>query len=497
MAGSFVEFNPAEFFGILPEILLLLWSMVILALDLVSGRALKRRTLGVTAAVGMIIILVVAIIARPAESQTILGGMIRNDLYTFVFRVIFIVAGALTCLVSIDFRSMRIGSEYYAIIIFATIAMSLMAGANDLIMLFLATEASSLSLYLLAGFYRGNKLSAEAGLKYFVFGAVTSAVMLFGLSLFYGLSGGNTSYQAIARALLDPDLRVPVSFAALLVLVGFAFKTSAFPFHFWAPDVYQGAPTPISGFISTASKAAGFAILMRFLFYTLPPGTSEASLTWAALMQPLAILTMVIGGLLALVQNNVKRMLAYSSVSQAGYILVGVTALAANQLNRADAMAAVIFYIATYMLTNICAFAVVGIVSERVGGDDVEHFNGLGRRSPYLALGMTAALVSLLGAPPLVGFVAKLVVFTSAIGVNLIALVVIAIIMVLVSVVYYLNVVRAMYVERTDRDDQPFYVPAPTGVTVLLTAVAIVLLTVVSPPFWNLAIEAAQSFFPG
>jgi NADH-quinone oxidoreductase subunit N len=174
-----------------------------------------------------------------------------------------------------------------------------------------------------------------------------------------------------------------------------------------------------------------------------------------------------------------------------------VTALAANQANRADALAAVIFYIATYMLTNICAFAVVGLVSERVGGDDIEHFNGLGRRAPYLALGMTAALVSLLGAPPLVGFAAKFVVFSSAIGVNLIALVVIAIIMVLVSVVYYLNVVRAMYVERTERDDQPFYVPAPTGVAVLLTAVAIVLLTVASPPFWNLAIEAAQSFFPG
>jgi NADH-quinone oxidoreductase subunit N len=214
-------------------------------------------------------------------------------------------------------------------------------------------------------------------------------------------------------------------------------------------------------------------------------------------MQPLAILTMVIGGLLALVQTNVKRMLAYSSVSQAGYILVGVTALAANQVGRADALAAVIFYIATYMLTNIGAFAVTGLVAERVGGDDIEHFNGLGRRAPYLALGMTAALVSLLGAPPLVGFVAKLVVFSAAIGVNLVPLVVIAIIMVLVSVVYYLNVVRAMYVERTERDDQPFYVPAPSGVVVLLTATGIVALTVISPPFWNLAIEAAQSFFPG
>lgn len=494
---GFIESNPAEFLGILPEILLLIWALVVLAVDLISNRGIKRRTLGVLAALGMIGILVVAAVTRPAEGQTILGGMIRNDPYTFVFRVIFIAAGALTCLVSIDFRSMRIGGEYFAIIIFSTIAMSLMAGSNDIVMLYLATETSSLSLYLLAGFYRGNKLSAEAGVKYFVFGSVTSAVMLFGLALIFGMSGGSTSYQAVAQALVNPALRVPVSFAALLVLVGFAFKTSAFPFHFWAPDVYQGAPTPISGFISTASKAAGFAILIRFLFYTLPPGSSDASLVWASLMQPIAMITMVIGGLLAVVQGNVKRMLAYSSVSQAGYILIGVTAMAANQVNRADALAAVIFYIATYMLTNICAFAVAGTIALRVGGDDVEDFNGLGRRSPYLALGMTAALLSLLGAPPLVGFVAKFVIFGSAIGVNLIALVVVAIVMVLVSVVYYLNVVRAMYVERTERDSEPLFVPAPTSISVLLTAVAIVLLTAFSPPFWSLAVQAAQSFFPG
>lgn len=213
-------------------------------------------------------------------------------------------------------------------------------------------------------------------------------------------------------------------------------------------------------------------------------------------MQLLAILTMVIGGLLALVQRNVKRMLAYSSVSQAGYILIGVTALAANGTNRADALAAVIFYIATYVLTNICAFAVAGTIAQRVGGDDIEDFNGLGRRSPYLALGMTAALLSLLGAPPLAGFVAKLVIFGSAIGVNLVALVAVAIVMLLVFVVYYLNLVRQMYVERTERDAQPLFVPAPTGVSVLVTAAAIVALTVVSPPFWNLAIEAARSFFP-
>jgi NADH-quinone oxidoreductase subunit N len=494
--GSVNQGNAAEWLGILPEILLMVWGMVVLAVDLIGGRKVSRRALGITSALGMVVILVIATIARPAEPQNVLGSMIRNDAFTLVFRVIFIVAGALTCLVSIDFRPLRAGGEYFSIVIFATLAMCLMAGANDLIMLYLATETASFSLYLLAGFMRGNKLSAEAGVKYFVFGAVTSTIMLFGLSLFFGLGGGNTSYQAVAQAVQNPDLRVPVTFAALLVLVGFAFKTSAVPFHFWAPDVYQGAPTPVSGFISTASKAAGFAILLRFMFYVVAPGQSEVGIALASLMQPLAILTMVIGGFLALVQKNVKRMLAYSSVAQAGYILIGVTALAANPADPANALAAIIFYIATYMLTNICAFAVLGMVEQRTGGSDYDNFNGLSRRAPYLALGMTAAVLSLLGAPPLVGFVAKLVIFRVAISVNLIGLVVIAIIMVLVSVVYYLNVVRAMYVEKSDTDSEPFYVPAPTGLALLLTSVAIVALTAVSPPFWNLAVEAAQSFLP-
>lgn len=495
MAGSFVQPNPAEFLGILPEILLVIWSIVIVGIDLAAGRKMPRRALGMLAGIGMLVILAVAVIARPAEGQIILGGMIRNDVFTYVFRIIFIAAGALTMFIATDFRPLRPNGEFFGILILSVLAMCLMAGSNDLIMLYLATEMASFSLYLMAAFMRGDKLSAEAGVKYFIFGAVTSTVMLFGLSLFFGLSGGSTNYQAVANAIRNPDLRVPVTFASLLVLVGFAFKTSAVPFHFWAPDVYHGAPTPVSGFISTASKAAGFAILIRFLYYVLPPGSSEASLAWAQLMQPVAMLTMTIGSLLALVQKNVKRMLAYSSVAQAGYLFIGVTALALGGANRAEAMAAVIFYIGTYMLTNIIAFGVTGVIEQRVGGTEIEQFNGLGRRSPYLALAMTAALLSLLGAPPLVGFVGKLFLFQSAIGVSLVGLVVVAIINVLISVVYYLNVVRAMYVEKTERDSEPLFVPAPTTITLLLSAVGIVVLTIASTPFWNLALDAAKSFF--
>jgi NADH-quinone oxidoreductase subunit N len=495
MAGSFVTPNPAEFLGILPEILLVVWSIIIVGIDLAAGRKMPRRGLGMLAGIGMLVILAVAVIARPAEGQIILGGMIRNDVFTYVFRIIFIAAGALTMFIATDFRPLRANGEFFGILILSVMAMCLMAGSNDLIMLYLATETASFSLYLMAAFMRGDKLSAEAGVKYFIFGAVTSTIMLFGLSLFFGLSGGSTNYGAVAQAIANPDLRVAVTFASLLVLVGFAFKTSAVPFHFWAPDVYQGAPTPVSGFISTASKAAGFAILIRFLYYILPPGSSEASLAWAQVMQPIAMLTMTIGSLLALVQKDVKRMLAYSSVAQAGYIFIGVTALALGGANQAEALAAVIFYIGTYMLTNITAFGVTGVIEQRVGGTDIEKFNGLGRRSPYLALAMTAALLSLLGAPPLVGFVGKLFLFQSAMGVSLVGLVVAAIVNVLISVVYYLNVVRAMYVEKTEHDSEPLFVPAPTTITLLISAVGIVVLTIASTPFWNLALDAAKSFF--
>ncbi len=492
--GGFTEVNIAEFLGILPEILVLLWATVLLALDLFVPGGVHRRTMSLLSAGGLLVIALIAVLMRPAEPQVILGGMIRNDLFLTVFRLIFLVGAALTCLVSADFRPVRAGSEYNVLVMFAAAAMSLMVGADNILMLYLATESASFTLYLLAGIQRGNRLSAEAGVKYFVFGAVTSTTMLFGLSLFFGLSGGQLSYGGIAAAVRAPELRLPITFAVLLVLVGFAFKTSAVPFQFWAPDVYQGAPSPVAGFISTASKAAGFAILLRFLFNALPPGASEASLSWVWLMQPIAILTMTVGSLLAVVQSNVKRMLAYSSVAQAGYVFVGVTAMALGTVNRAEALAAVIFYLATYMLTNIVAFAVLGVVELRVGGSDFQHFNGLARRAPYLALGMTAAMLSLLGAPPMVGFAAKVIIFREAIGVDLVPLVVIGIVNVLISVAYYLNVVRAMYVERTE-EEAPLFIPSTLGSVVMIAAVGLVVLTFASEPFWGLALEAARAFF--
>ncbi len=495
-----------DFLPILPEIIITIWASVILALDLIVGQNFSRKSLGLLAAGGLLVGLVLALMLAPASdaSSTLFGGMLRNDLFASAFKVIFIAGGAFTCLASVDFRAARAGGEYYALIMFSSMAMCLMASSSDIIMLYLATETASIAQYLLAGFMRGNKLSAEAGLKYFVFGAVTSTVMLYGLSLLYGMSG-ETSYTSIAAALTDGVYRVPALLALLMVAVGFAFKTSAVPFHFWAPDVYQGAPTPIAGFISTASKAAGFAILMRFLFFVFPPGSSIiASTSWPTLLLPIAIMTMLLGNLMAIGQTNVKRMMAYSSIAQAGYMLIGVTAAGAlnnSIINRQEAIAAVIFYVATYMLTNISAFTVIGLVAQKVGGDDYKHFAGLSRRSPYLALGMVGALLSLLGAPPMIGFIGKLFLFRSAIGAGssisdfrYYSLVVVGILGVLMSCWYYLGVVKAMYVDRSADDAKLIRIPAASGFVLTATAIGALILTAISTPFWDIALNAAKSF---
>jgi NADH-quinone oxidoreductase subunit N len=497
-----------SFAAILPEILMVFWGAAVLAADLISGGAIKRKTLGWLAGGGLLFILVISIALRPAVASDVFGGMVRDDLWIWAFRIVFILGGALTCFASIDFKPARAAGEYYALVIFAAMAMSLMAASNDVVMLYLATETASIALYVLAGFMRNNSMSAESGLKYFVFGAVASTLMLYGLSLMYGMAGGQTSYAAVAQALAAPELRTLAVFSSLLVIVGFAFKTSAVPLHFWAPDVYQGAPTPIAGFISTASKAAGFAILLRFLSYVILPDTgagfaSAVGFTWVRLLLPFAMLTLVLGSLSALMQKNVKRMLAYSSIAQAGYMFIGVAAYAASttQSAREEALASVLFYTATYVLTNVGAFAVVGLVSQRLGGDDYTHFAGLARKSPYLALAMTAALLSLLGAPPMVGFAGKLFLFRSAIGVyqstgdfNYMLMVVIGVAMVLVSVFYYLAVVKAMFVDRMTQDTKPLYIPLATGVVSVTTGVGVIATLIATGPLFELAVLAARSF---
>jgi NADH-quinone oxidoreductase subunit N len=355
-------------------------------------------------------------------------------------------------------------------------------------MLYVAMELTSITQYLLVGYLRDTRRSSEAGMKYFVFGAVTSAVMLYGLSLLYGFTG-QTDYSAVAAGLNGVD-GPPVLVAIILIAVGFGFKVAAVPFHFWTPDVYEGAPTPITGYISVASKAAGFAVLVRVFNVIFPVPFQHSE--WVNLVETLAIVTMTLGNVLAIPQRNMKRMLAYSSIAQAGYVLIGVAA--ANRLG----VAASLFYLGAYVLTNLAAFSLVVLVSNKTGGDDIKDFSGLSRRNPYLALVMMLALLSLAGVPPLAGFFGKFYVFQAAVGADLVRLAIIGVLNAIVGLYYYLTIIKVMFVDRCERPEDegdPVVTPTASRWALGLTTAGFLFLGIYATPWYDLATRAAEAFF--
>ncbi len=427
---------PSMLLKILPEIGMIILVGVVLIVDLVTGKD-KPKPFGWIVFFGLLIILILSIfVSQPgSEPELIWGGMLRVDSAGFIFRLLFISAAALTSLITIDHPGLSGRGEFYALLLVSTLGMTLMASAADLIMIFLAIETTSMPLYILAGFLIKDKKSVESGLKYFLFGVGTSTVMLFGFSYIYGLTGTTQLYE-IGSAMSTGE--IPVLMMAgtmILVLVGFGFKISAVPFHFWAPDVYEGAPTPIAGFLSTASKAAGFAVLMRVLSGIYPSITP----LWTILISVLAVASMVIGNFLALAQKNIKRLLAYSSIAQAGYMLIGVAAGTSLGLSAAT------YYLLAYLLTNIAAFGVVHIVGKSTGTDDISAYAGLSRRSPGLAFVMLIALLSLAGIPPFAGFIGKVLVFTAAMQADMAWLAILGVLNSIVALYYYLVIMKTMY----------------------------------------------------
>jgi len=478
----------AGLLAVLPEILLLILAFGVMGYDLFLAGQWKRQ-LGHVAIVGLIIILVVDLIL-PATGA-VFGGMVYVDGWVALYRALFLVAAILVCFISLDLRELEQNGEYYGLIIFSTMGMSLMAAAHDLVMLYLAIETTSITLYLLAGFLRNSKRSSESGLKYFLFGAFTSTIMLYGFSLLYGLTGA-TGYEAVAAAMSKLDVepsRWLVMAPLLLVMVGFGFKIAAVPFHFWSPDVYEGAPTPITAFISVASKAAGFAVLVRFLMMVYPMARGE----WVALLSALSVVTMTLGNVLALVQHNIKRMLAYSSIAQAGYVLIGVVAVTNPQVTPSGP-ASVLFYLGVYVLTNIAAFAVVIAVTNALGTEEISGFAGLSRRSLGLALAMLAAMLSLGGVPPLAGFFAKLYVFAAAMGQRLTWLVVIGVLNSILALYYYLMVIKYVFVDRSEGDEQPMQVAPALNFGLWVAVAGILILGVFATPWYTLAAKAAAGF---
>jgi NADH-quinone oxidoreductase subunit N len=472
--------------ALLPEILLLVLALLVLLVDAIwHGRS--RPWLGWFTAIGLVVTLVIGVIfSQPhSEQGVIFGGMLRDDWLAFTFRVLFLFSAAVTALLSTGVQGIRQKGEYYALLVIATLGMNLMASAADLVMLYLAIETTSIPLYVLAGFLKRDNKSTESGLKYFLFGALTSTVMLYGFSLLYGLAGATNLYVLAEQFRAGAVSAWVLAGAAILVLVGFGFKVSMVPFHFWAPDVYEGAPTPITAFVSTASKAAGFAVLVRVLLAAFP----AVQAYWVPALSVLAVLTMTLGNLLALAQKNIKRLLAYSSIAHAGYVLIGLVSLSVFGVTS------VVFYLAAYMVSNLAAFAVVILFSRAAGSEEIKDYAGLSRRSPGLALVLLVALLSLAGMPPLAGFVGKVYVFAAAVESGLVWLAFVGVINAIIGLYYYLTVLKVVYLYRSEHEDQPVAVPRTYALALVVCVLAILLIGTLSAPWLGWAGQAASSLF--
>ncbi|MCA9927839.1 MAG: NADH-quinone oxidoreductase subunit N [Anaerolineales bacterium] len=489
-----------------PEIMLAVLLFSLQVYDRVA-KPKDRSRLGLFTAWGAGIILLVTFglwyLGNEPNSQAglietlIWGGMIRHDLITLVFRVMFLIALTITSLISMDVPRLQ-KVEYYALLITATMGFSLMGASADLIMIYISLEMASISSYVLAGFLKTSDRSTEAGIKYFVYGAFATGIMLYGMSLVYGITGHTNIYiigsffQAgiVASPIADAiGQNAVLLLAAVMIIVGFGFKISAVPFHFWTPDVYEGAPTPFTGFVSTASKAAGFAIFIRVFTAGVFGAPSDGSAWWAMLVA-MCIITMTLGNFAAIFQNNIKRLLAYSSIAQAGYALIGLITM------TPDGSGATMFYLLMYVFTNVAAFGVIILISNVSQSDQLEDLNGLNRRSPYLALVMMLALLSLGGIPPTAGFVGKFLIFRAAVDAGYWWLALIGILNAFVALYYYLSVIKHMYLYRSDDEDIKIPVSRAAAVGLAVSVIFIILLgSFYANPAFAWTREAATAFY--
>jgi NADH-quinone oxidoreductase subunit N len=463
---------------IAPEMVLVGAAILVLLLDAWRPARNQRLAVGLTL-IGLIGAAVASVILwRWTGPGTVLGGMVAVDGFSVFFRLLVVVAAAIAVLFSATYldRTGEARGEYYALLLFAASGMTLLSAAADLIVVFLSLEVLSLCLYVMAGFSRRRLASQEAGMKYFLLGAFSSAFFLYGIALVYGATG-TTNIREIAAALGGGgggSTALALAGAALLA-VGFGFKVAAVPFHMWTPDVYQGAPTPVTAFMAAGTKVAGFAALLRVAITGLAPVVEDLTpALWAV-----SALTMIVGSVLAIAQTDVKRMLAYSSIAHAGFVLVGVVAF--NALGEAGAM----FYLAAYAAMILGAFGVVAVVSRR--GEEhtsLVSYEGLYRRSPVLAALLTLFLLSLAGIPPTAGFVAKVLVFQAAVVSGHWALVVVAVLASVVAAFFYIRVIVVMYMQEPEEAEE---IRAPAVPAAGLAVAAVV--TLVLGVFPSLLLE--------
>ena len=430
----------------IPEITLMAIAAIVILLDLFLE---QERWLAQVSISGLVIAGGVTIAMWGGSYPAIFNNMLAVDSYALFFKMLFLGIAFLVILSSTDYVSKfpRFQGEYYALVLLATLGMMLMAATLNLIAIYVALELTSISLYALVGFLKDRK-STEASLKYLLLGAIASAVLLYGMALVFGFTG-KTQLSEIAQVIQSlPPMTLLASPALLmgivLLVAGFGFKIAAVPFQMWVPDVYEGAPTPITAYLSVASKAAGFAVILRVFFsaFGLP---TWLSLNWGLIFAALAVVSMTIGNIVAIPQANIKRMLGYSSIAQAGYLMVGLAAMGLASAESTLGQSGVLFFLASYAFTNMGAFIAIIAISNKLESDLIADYSGMGKRAPLLALALTLCLISLIGMPPAAGVMAKFYIFSAAVHHGLLWLVIIAVLNSVISAYYYLRVVKVMW----------------------------------------------------
>jgi len=471
-------FNMADLSTALPEVVLSLVAMVILMLDFIAPKG-RRDWLGYLSVLGVLLTLMV-LFPQWGATQSAFSGQYLSDPFALFFKIVFLVSAGLIILMSIGYLRGEGADrgEFYALILFATLGMMLMASAVDLLILYIGLETMSICIYVLAGFLKRDRRSNEAALKYLLMGGFSSAIILYGMVILYGLTGA-TGLKEIASALTADTLSNPALILAMVMLAaGFGFKIAAVPFHMYIPDVYEGAPTPIAALLSAASEIAGLVILLR-VFLVAIPGLQDR---WALLFYVLSLLTMTVGNVVAIAQSNIKRMLAYSSIAHIGYLLIGVVA------GRELGISATLLYTVVYALMTLGAFAMVILLCVgEVKGERIDDFTGLAQRSPMAAAAMLILLLSLAGVPPTAGFVGKLYLFGAAIERGYVLLALVAVVNSAISLFYYMKVAVAMYMRDLPPAGLALSPSRPLRVALFVTVVGTLAIGIYPGPFLDLA----------
>lgn len=424
-------------------------------------------------------------------------GLMAVDPFGAFFKLIFLLTTAIIILFSFSSNEIKRckdrHGEYYTLIFGMLLGMSLLSSASDLILIYLSIELLSLSSYVLAGFVKDSIRNSEASLKYVIYGSTSSGIMIFGISILYGITGSTNLYEINSLLSSVQVLDITFILSSLMIVAGFGFKISIVPFHFWTPDVYEGAPIDITAFLSVASKAAGFAVLIRFINITFISSTSETGywnlfniIDWQSLLIILSIITMSLGNFAALWQDNLKRMLAYSSIAHAGYILLGIAVLSEQGL------IAVLIYFAIYLFMNLGAFYIVMLIANKIGSENIDDYKGLGGSIPFLGVALTVFLISLTGIPPTGGFVAKLYLFIALIDANMITVAFIALLNTVVSLYYYVRVLKNLYLVQTDNKKVEIPVSILHYAVILLLIIPTMILGVYFTPLVDLAKTSIQ-----